>query len=130
MGDGGRDFKTTKSRLLMILDEFNQLGKVDGIDAEMAVVRQKGITIWPLLQDFSQLLKTYGDHTANSIWANAGVIQVLETHDKATLKEVSEAMGENITVIPQVQQSVAIYTWICSFQSNVEILISRLYIFI
>lgn len=108
MGDGGQNYKTTKSRLLMMLDEFPQLGKVEGIDGEMAVLRAKGITIWLLAQDLSQLIKIYGEHVANSILANAGVIQVLRSHDPATLKWMSEFMGENITVIPQVQQSVAI----------------------
>ncbi len=108
LGDGGKNFKTTKSRLLMMLDEFAQLGKVDGIDDLQATVRAKGITIWPLVQSFSQLKKIYGEDTANSIWGEAGVIQILETHEPSTLRLVSEYMGDGVVIIPQVQQTVTI----------------------
>lgn len=115
LGDGGRGFKTTRSRLLMMLDEFTNLGKIDGIDKDMATVRQKGITIWPMFQNMAQLEEVYGKNVAHTILANAGVIQFLDARDDTTLDFISKRMGKRITLIPTVQHGV---NWGVNSQDN------------
>lgn len=115
MGDGGLGFQTTGGRLLMLLDEFTNLGKIDGIDKDMATVRQKGITIWAMFQNMAQLEEVYGKNVAQSILANAGALQFLDARDDTTLDFISRRMGKRITFIPTVQHGV---NWGVNSQNN------------
>lgn len=103
LGDGGKGYKATKNRLLMLLDEFTQMGRIDGIDKHMTTVRQKGVTIWPIFHNIGQLIDVYGEHVAHTILSSAGVVQVLRVAEPTTLKYVSEKMGKRIVLIPHVQ---------------------------
>ncbi len=56
-----------KRRVVMVLDEFHLLGKIDGLQAALAVGREKGLVVILGLQTYSQLIETYGEAAANTL---------------------------------------------------------------
>ena len=52
-GDGGKNY-THNDRILFLLDEFTQLGRLDCVDDGMQTARQKGIVLHSLFQDIGR----------------------------------------------------------------------------
>ena len=52
-----------------------------------------GVQFWPILQDFSQLISTYGA-SADTFLANAEVLQAFNVQDLETAKRLSDRMGD------------------------------------
>ncbi len=101
MGDGGAGFEQN-DRVLFLLDEFTQLGKLDCVDLGMRTAGQKGITIWAMFQDKGILEAVYGEKVASSILGNAAVTQVLDMRDEITTRYIAERLGKRIALIPTV----------------------------
>lgn len=101
-GDAGKRFGHN-DRVLFMLDEFTQLGKLDAVDIGMQTARQKGITIWAIFQDLGRLQSVYGEKTAASVLGSAGVTQVFDIGDPVTSKYVSERIGRKLIYIPGIQ---------------------------
>lgn len=105
LGDGGRQFNERhEDRVLFMLDEFTQLGRLDAVDVGMQTARQKGVTIWAMFQDVGRLQSVYGDKIADSMLGAAGVTQVFDIGDTATLEYVSKRLGQKIEFLPQYQE--------------------------
>lgn len=81
-------------RILFMLDEFTQLGKLEAINTGMQTCRHKGITLWCVFQDWNRLVKLYGEETAHSFLGAAGVIQAFNTNDLKTLELISKYCGK------------------------------------
>ena len=54
-------------RVVLILDEFHLLDKIDGLQAALAVGREKGLVVILGLQNYGQLIETYGETGANTL---------------------------------------------------------------
>ena len=93
-------------RILFIMDEFTQLGKLEAIDQGMQTARHKGITLWCVFQDLNRLCSVYGEEISESFLGASGCIQIFGTTDLKTSKYVSERMGKSVTLIPSVSESV------------------------
>ncbi len=98
LGEKVRDFKQN-DRVLFMLDEFTQLGKLDAVDVGMQTARQKGITIWAMFQDLGRLKEVYGENIASS-FLGAGIFQAFDIGDDITAKYISEKAGKRIVHIP------------------------------
>lgn len=96
-----------RDRVLFMLDEFTQLGKLQAIETGMVTARQKGITIWSLFQDIPRLEKLYGKEIADSFFGGAGAVQVFEIGDEPTKEYVSKRAGKRIALIPQVTHGLS-----------------------
>ena len=103
LADGGLKYKD--DRILFMIDEFTQLGKLESIDVNMQTARQKGITVWTLFQDYSRLKEVYGNNIASSIMGAADVVQVFAAHEESTLDYLSKQIGDRMYAIPTVQHS-------------------------
>lgn len=103
-GDGGKDFRYG-DRILFMIDEFTQLGKLSCVEEGMQTVRQKGITIWTAFQDYSRLKEVYGENVADSFLGAAACIQAFGVGSKATAEYISERAGNSIVMIPSVSQT-------------------------
>lgn len=79
--------------VLFMLDEFAQLGRIDVIERNLALVREYGVRFWPILQDLSQLQQNYPDRW-QSFLGNAGVIHTFAPQDHATRKYLSDLSGQ------------------------------------
>ncbi|MGD0564082.1 MAG: type IV secretion system DNA-binding domain-containing protein [Roseiarcus sp.] len=83
-----------RRRVLLALDEFDSLQKIEGLDGALAKGREKGLYIILGIQNVDQVIKKYGRELANVIF---GLFQIkiygrLEPGDGAAL--VSEWMGK------------------------------------
>lgn len=90
-----RTLKTekTKNNVLFLLDEFPVLGKIKEISQGMGLLRGYGITLWAIVQDFSQLKALYGDFWQTFI-SNSYVLQVFGTSDIFTAEYISKMGGQ------------------------------------
>jgi len=82
-----------KHRILFMLDEFANLGKIKEVLQGFSIGAGFGISFWIILQDFSQLKGGYGDDW-NSFIANADIIQVFGIQDQFSCDQVKAWMGE------------------------------------
>jgi type IV secretion system protein VirD4 len=83
---GGR-----KHQLLMMLDEFPALGRLDFFETALAFMAGYGIRAFLIAQSLNQIERAYGDH--NSILDNCHVRVAFATNDERTGKRISDALG-------------------------------------
>lgn len=106
-GDAGRSFKT-EDRILIMADEFTQLGKLKSVQQGMLTTRQKGITLWAIFQDVGALRSIYGREIASSFLGNAGCIQTFAVNDEDTAEFISKRLGKHIAYIPSESVSYSV----------------------
>lgn len=87
----GEDGKTRKHKLLMMLDEFPALGRLDFFESALAFMAGYGIRAYLIAQSLNQIDKAYSEH--NSILDNCHVRVVFATNDERTAKRVSDGLG-------------------------------------
>ncbi len=77
--------------LLMMLDEFPALGRLDFFETAMAFMAGYGIRAYLIAQSLNQIEKAYGPN--NSILDNAHVRVAFATNDDRTAKRISDSLG-------------------------------------
>ena len=80
-------------RVLFLLDEFAQLGRLQPLEQAMTLLRGYGVRLWLLVQDLAQVRATYGPRT-DSLLANAAVFQAFGTNDVQTAEYLSKRTGQ------------------------------------
>ena len=96
---------TTKNvPVLMIVDEFASLGLLPSFDTAFALMAGLGVQLWPIIQDFTQLKRMYGDSWETFV-ANAGVLQCFGTRDLLTASYISSRMGPTTIVVHERSES-------------------------
>lgn len=88
-GKGARGAR--RHQLLMMLDEFPALGRLDFFETSLAFMAGYGIRAFLIAQSLNQIEKAYGDH--NSILDNCHVRVAFATNDERTAKRISDALG-------------------------------------
>ncbi|MBA8910227.1 conjugal transfer protein TraG [Aminobacter ciceronei] len=83
--------KERKHRVLMLLDEFPALGRLDFFESALAFMAGYGIKSFLIAQSLNQIEKAYGAN--NSILDNCHVRVSFATNDERTAKRVSDALG-------------------------------------
>ena len=83
--------KDRRHRLLLMLDEFPALGRLDFFKSALAVMAGYGIKAFLIAQSLNQIEKAYGQN--NSILDNCHVRVSFATNDERTAKRVSDALG-------------------------------------
>jgi type IV secretion system protein VirD4 len=78
-------------RLLLMLDEFPALGRLDFFESALAFMAGYGIKAFLIAQSLNQIEKAYGQN--NSILDNCHVRVSFATNDERTAKRVSDALG-------------------------------------
>lgn len=78
-------------RLLMLLDEFPALGRLDFFESALAFMAGYGLKAFLICQSLNQLEKAYGQNHA--ILDNCHVRVAFATNDERTAKRVSDALG-------------------------------------
>jgi len=82
---------TTRHRLLLMLDEFPALGRLDFFESALAFMAGYGLKSFLIAQSLNQIEKAYGPN--NSILDNCHVRVSFATNDERTAKRVSDALG-------------------------------------
>lgn len=80
-----------KHELLMMLDEFAALGRLDFFETSLAFMAGYGVRAYLIAQSLNQVDKAYGEH--NSILDNCHVRVAFATNDERTAKRISDALG-------------------------------------
>jgi type IV secretion system protein VirD4 len=83
-----------KGKVLFMLDEFGNLGKVEEIEDDLTLLRGYGGQICIIAQSIGQLKKLYGDAGFDNIMANSKAQLFFGVNDLGTQKYVSEILGE------------------------------------
>ena len=80
-----------KHKLLMMLDEFPALGRLDFFETSLAFLAGYGVRAFLIAQSLNQIEKAYGEH--NSILDNCHVRVAFATNDERTARRISDALG-------------------------------------
>jgi len=80
-----------KHRLLLLLDEFPQLGRLESFESQLAFIAGYGIKAMLIVQSLSQLFKHYGERT--SILDNCHYKAILGVGAVSDARYLSEALG-------------------------------------
>jgi type IV secretion system protein VirD4 len=81
----------TRHRLLLMLDEFPALGRLDFFESALAFMAGYGLKSFLIAQSLNQIEKAYGPN--NAILDNCHVRVSFATNDERTAKRVSDALG-------------------------------------
>lgn len=79
-------------RVLLMLDEFPQLGKLDFFEHALAYIRGYGIKACLVAQSLNQIAQAYGENS--SILDNAHVRVAFACNDERTAKRISDMLGQ------------------------------------
>jgi type IV secretion system protein VirD4 len=80
-----------RHRVLLMLDEFPALGRLDFFESALAFMAGYGLKSFLISQSLNQIEKAYGAN--NSILDNCHVRVAFATNDERTAKRVSDALG-------------------------------------
>lgn len=81
----------THPQLLMMLDEFPALGRLDFFESALAFMAGYGIRAYLIAQSLNQIAKAYGEN--NAILDNCHVRIAFAANDERTAKRISDALG-------------------------------------
>lgn len=82
--------------VLFMLDEFAQLGRMEIIEDNYALMRGYGVKLWTIWQDLNQAKNLYNERWESFI-SNAGIVQSFAPQDMTTRKYLSELADERLT---------------------------------
>jgi type IV secretion system protein VirD4 len=83
--------KNRRHKVLLMLDEFPALGRLDFFESALAFMAGYGLKSFLIAQSLNQIEKAYGPN--NSILDNCHVRVCFATNDERTAKRVSDALG-------------------------------------
>ncbi|PVM82096.1 conjugal transfer protein TraG [Caulobacter endophyticus] len=80
-----------RPRLLLMLDEFPALGRLDFFEQAMAFMAGYRIKAFLIAQSLNQIAKAYGEN--NSVLDNCHVRVAFSTNDERTARRISDSLG-------------------------------------
>ena len=80
-----------RRRLLLLLDEFPALGRLDFFESALAFIAGYGLRAFLIAHSLNQIERAYGPN--NSILDNCHVRVAFSTNDERTAKRISDALG-------------------------------------
>jgi type IV secretion system protein VirD4 len=83
--------------VLFMLDEFAQLGHMEVIENNYALMRGFGVKLWTVWQDLTQAKRLYKEQWESFI-SNAGVVHSFAPQDLTTREYLSKLSGERVNV--------------------------------
>ncbi len=91
MSIGGR----SKTPILLLLDEFLALGRMEEIEKAYGLMASYNIILWPFIQDLGRLRDLYGK-SINAFIANSRAVQVFGAVDDETKEFISKKIGTRL----------------------------------
>ena len=92
--------KNRRHRVLLMLDEFPALGRLDFFESALAFMAGYGLKAFLIAQSLNQIEKAYGAN--NSILDNCHVRVSFATNDERTAKRVSDAVSYTHLTLPTI----------------------------
>ena len=81
----------SRRQLLLMLDEFPALGRLDFFETTLAFLAGYGVRAFLIAQSLNQIAKAYGEN--NSILDNCHVRVAFASNDERTARRISDALG-------------------------------------
>ncbi|MCV0423975.1 MAG: type IV secretory system conjugative DNA transfer family protein [Roseibium sp.] len=94
--EGGRSVKHYKHRMLLMLDEFTSVGKLEIFEKAIAFMAGYGLKAFVIVQDLTQLQKAYGRE--QSIISNCHIRIAYAPNTMETAKVLSDMAGKTTLV--------------------------------
>ncbi|MEW9625581.1 type IV secretory system conjugative DNA transfer family protein [Rhodanobacter geophilus] len=94
-----------KYQLLMLMDEFTAMGRVDVWAKRISISASYGVRDLCIVQSRSQLRSAYGDHDAQNFITNHGAQIVFAPREQADANEYSEMLGYKTVRMKQRSES-------------------------
>ena len=91
--------KAPKPPILLAIDEFPSLGRLDGIEVVAPVLRSYGVRFWAIGQDIEQFEKVYPECWGGFI-GGAEAVQFMGITHPQTVEFISTLLGTHIVQIP------------------------------
>ena len=85
------DLQVRGRRILLMLDEFPALGRLDFFESALAFMAGYGLKSFLIAQSLNQIEKAYGPN--NAILDNCHVRVAFATNDERTARRISDALG-------------------------------------
>lgn len=101
--DDGRSKTVHKHRLLLMLDEFPTLGKLEVFESALAFIARYGMKAYIITQDVQQLYKAYT--TNESIISNCHVRIAYAPNKVETAEWMSKMAGQSTVIKEQISTS-------------------------
>ena len=92
-----------KFKLLMMLDEFPSMGKLDVIQESLAFLAGYGIRFYLICQDMDQLVSMYGEH--QTITANTHIQIAFAPMVQRSIQYISRMTGQTTVIKEQITTS-------------------------
>ena len=92
-------------RILFLLDEMAQLGRMDILADAVAIMRGYGMTMWIILQNLSQIKSLYPENRWEIFVANSVVQQYFGVADLDTAEYVSKRLGTSTVDVTTIGKS-------------------------
>jgi len=93
--------KSADLPVLMMIDEFFQIGPMPSIENTLTYAPGFGLRLWLIVQDIVQLKRNYPD-SWETIMGACGIKQFFGVNDLTTAKYVSEMLGEQEIAVPSI----------------------------
>jgi type IV secretion system protein VirD4 len=100
----GRSIEGYKHRLLLLLDEFPSLGKLDLFEKAMSFVGGYGIKAYIIVQDLTQIFKAYGKD--ENIRAGCHIQVAFAPNNPETAKYLSDSTGQTTIIKENYSESI------------------------
>jgi type IV secretion system protein VirD4 len=88
-----RSVEDAQTPVLFMLDEYAQLGRMEVIESNLALMRGYGVKLWPVLQDLQQLKEVH-EKRWESFISNSGVRHLFAPQDATTQEYFSKLSGQ------------------------------------
>jgi type IV secretion system protein VirD4 len=85
--------------ILLAIDEFPSLGRLDNIERAAATLRSNGVRLWVIGQNLPQFQHTYPG-TWNTFFGEAEAVQFLGVTEASTVRWLVERLGEHVVTEP------------------------------
>jgi len=89
--------KAPNPPLLLAIDEFPSLGKLDGIEIVAPTMRSQGVRLWVIGQDIEQFEKVYPDSWGSFI-GGAEAVQFMGVTHPPTVAWIAERLGKHVVI--------------------------------
>ncbi len=94
--ENGKAVKSYEHRMLLMLDEFTSIGKLEIFERSLAFMAGYGLKAFIIIQDITQLNKAYGKD--NSIMANCHIRIAFAPNTIETAKTLSDMVGKTTII--------------------------------
>lgn len=83
-----------ENEVLFLLDEFANMGKLEGLAESLTALPGLGVRVWAFVQELSELERIYGPHTTRTLLSQSEVKQFFAVQSGGLQKTLSADLGQ------------------------------------